>query len=601
MKISEFFMSGFGIFSGVHRDGLSGGLNVFVGDNEAGKSTLLAFFRAVFFGFETGTSRENQYKPVANVEHGGVIKLRFERDDKEYAIRRGPGRAQGVAQVTIPDGTIAGEEMIGRLLPGVTKDLHRNVFAFSLDELQGLESLKGQDVRSRIYSYGAGTGQVSAVDVEKQLDAEMAALFSPRAGKPKINALFTQIDAAQAEIRELSTVSGDYDTLRIELSALNAKIEAVHETMAALQREISRLERLTERTDEAARAVELKHGELDAERQRLLAESEPATGGTQHGPFAGIRLPTLVLGACSIALSVALRENLFASAAFGLLGLIVAAAGFRIQAGIEASEKRRQAELQDQAVRLRDEVIARIRREVDELESVLSATDMPSVRSDLAGMREERERLRAESADLLDRRGRTGQRIAELENSDELSASLFREKALRAQLDKHASDWAAKAICKAILQKTRQKYEREKQPRVIQAASRFLGEITSGAYARVFSPLGQEEVQLETPGGMRKDVAKLSRGTREQLYLSLRFGLILEYGQNAEPLPVIMDDILVNFDPDRSRAAARAILELAKTNQVFFFTCHPWIADMFGELDASVSRFEVGEGKITAA
>ncbi len=72
MRITEFFISGFGIFANENVTGVSPGLNVLLGDNEAGKSTLLNFFRAVFFGFESGASKFNQYKPVAEVAHDAV-------------------------------------------------------------------------------------------------------------------------------------------------------------------------------------------------------------------------------------------------------------------------------------------------------------------------------------------------------------------------------------------------------------------------------------------------------------------------------------------------------------------------------------------------
>ncbi|MCE5313497.1 MAG: AAA family ATPase [Armatimonadota bacterium] len=697
MKISEFFISGFGVFSGIRRDGLSGGLNVFVGDNEAGKSTLLAFFRAIFFGFEIGTSRENPYKPVADVEHGGLIKLHFDRDGRQYIIKRGPGRAQGLVEVTLPDGSIAGEEMIGQLIPGVTKDLYRNVFAFSLDELQGLESLKGQDVRSRIYSYGTGAGHISAVDVEKRLDSEMAALFSPRASRPAINALLAEIDNSQAKLRELSAVGGDYDNLRAQLAGLNKAIEEIETSSDAVHREIvrleqmdkawpsweslyaartsleripgievfpqdgvARLERLTEKLSDAKRRVELKRGDLEAEKQRQSEDDRSVEDNAAHVRLASAKHIGIVIAACSIMLAAAFRQNILAAAAFGLLGLIAAATGFKIQAGIEASEKRRRAELLEQSGRLRGELVERISREMQLLdcelrqaqeerealiraggaadeedfrrrasnyvrrnellreiekreseieliagqgngpavESALTSTDQLSIGSALQLQREKRASLASELADHTHKRGATSQKIAEMEKSDELSDALLHERSLKAQLEKHSSEWASKAICRAILQQTRSKYERERQPRVIRAASGFVSAITSGKYARILSPMGREEVELETPEGLRKDVAKLSRGTREQLYLALRFGLILEYALSAEPLPVIMDDILVNFDPGRSRAAACAILELSKSNQVMFFTCHPEIAELFAGLDPSILRFRVSRGEI---
>ena len=40
-------------------------------------------------------------------------------------------------------------------------------------------------------------------------------------------------------------------------------------------------------------------------------------------------------------------------------------------------------------------------------------------------------------------------------------------------------------------------------------------------------------------------------------------------------MPVVMDDILVNFDPERAQEACRAIGELSKDQQVLLFTCHP--------------------------
>jgi len=191
------------------------------------------------------------------------------------------------------------------------------------------------------------------------------------------------------------------------------------------------------------------------------------------------------------------------------------------------------------------------------------------------------------------------QAVEAIERSDELSASMMEEKSIRARIDELSSEWAQRAVCKALLERTRHRYEREKQPRVIREASTFVSKITDDAYTGLYAPLGQDDIQLETREGIRRDVSKLSRGTREQLYLSLRFGLIREYGSSAEPLPVIMDDILVNFDPVRSKAAARAIVELSQTNQIIFFTCHPATVGMFTELGDDLALFDVGDGRVT--
>jgi uncharacterized protein YhaN len=79
------------------------------------------------------------------------------------------------------------------------------------------------------------------------------------------------------------------------------------------------------------------------------------------------------------------------------------------------------------------------------------------------------------------------------------------------------------------------------------------------------------------------DESLLSRGTLEQVYLSLRLAnLELHYGDGLG-VPVLMDDILVNFDPDRAARAAKVLEQFSRETgiQVLFFTCHPHVASLF--------------------
>jgi uncharacterized protein YhaN len=60
----------------------------------------------------------------------------------------------------------------------------------------------------------------------------------------------------------------------------------------------------------------------------------------------------------------------------------------------------------------------------------------------------------------------------------------------------------------------------------------------------------------------------------EQLLLALRLGLIKVYEDQAEPMPIIMDDIMVNFDDNRGPLAIKALAEFAVNRQVLVLTCH---------------------------
>ena len=66
----------------------------------------------------------------------------------------------------------------------------------------------------------------------------------------------------------------------------------------------------------------------------------------------------------------------------------------------------------------------------------------------------------------------------------------------------------------------------------------------------------------------------MSRGTREQLYLSMRLGLIEEYESRSEPLPIVMDDVLVNFDDPRKARVIEMLKQFAQSRQIIVLTCH---------------------------
>ena len=86
-----------------------------------------------------------------------------------------------------------------------------------------------------------------------------------------------------------------------------------------------------------------------------------------------------------------------------------------------------------------------------------------------------------------------------------------------------------------------------------------------------------------TPSGITKTVNQLSRGTREQMYLALRFGLIQEFSENSVSLPIVFDDALVNSDPQRASLVVEEFIKLAQHNQILVFTCHPTFVQQFSD------------------
>ncbi len=119
-------------------------------------------------------------------------------------------------------------------------------------------------------------------------------------------------------------------------------------------------------------------------------------------------------------------------------------------------------------------------------------------------------------------------------------------------------------------------------------ASQNFKTFTNDAYTNVEAVLGEDVIRVIEANGGIKSIDALSRGTTEQLYLAMRFALIEEYGQHRERMPVLMDDVMVNFDPERTRLACDAIVEFSQRHQVLLLTCHPQTVDMLK--DAATQR-----------
>ena len=201
--------------------------------------------------------------------------------------------------------------------------------------------------------------------------------------------------------------------------------------------------------------------------------------------------------------------------------------------------------------------------------------------------------------------GSVNERLAQMSRDGKLGELLFEQRTLQQQLSDATKRWATLVVCRHLLEEARGVYERERQPQVIVEAGRFLEIMTNSRY-RLMSPVGEGSIQLEDVALRRKQENVWSSGLADQVYLAIRLGLAREFGRHAEPLPVILDDILVRFDPSRLLGAARIILEFAKEQQVLLFSCHPEFKDVIERacrdsqlLEVVVSHYNISDGMIS--
>lgn len=150
----------------------------------------------------------------------------------------------------------------------------------------------------------------------------------------------------------------------------------------------------------------------------------------------------------------------------------------------------------------------------------------------------------------------------------------------RAALNRYSRDWAVLTLARTLLTRAKKRYETERQPAVIKSAETCFASVTAGVYDKIIKPLDTDDLHIRDTGGRTKGVLEMSRGTREQLYLCLRLGLIEEYESRAEPLPVIMDDVFVNFDDDRKPRIVELLRQFSEDRQVLMLTCHRQTRDL---------------------
>jgi len=114
--------------------------------------------------------------------------------------------------------------------------------------------------------------------------------------------------------------------------------------------------------------------------------------------------------------------------------------------------------------------------------------------------------------------------------------------------------------------------------------------MTGGRYRRVWTPLDEKVLRVDDAEGHALPIEVLSRGTREQLFLSLRLALANSYARRGAQLPLVLDDVLVNFDLARAKAAAGVLRDFARSgHQLLVFTCHEHIMKLFKSLKVPVS------------
>ncbi|MBP1154810.1 MULTISPECIES: AAA family ATPase [unclassified Paenibacillus] len=223
--------------------------------------------------------------------------------------------------------------------------------------------------------------------------------------------------------------------------------------------------------------------------------------------------------------------------------------------------------------------------QLDRLNNELERRHAADLEEDLIGLQVNIESVRGQLEHAREEKTRRRYELERLISGGDHADKLQTVEERRAELQRLIKRWAVHAMCSSLFVRTKKMYEHEKQPSVMQRASAYFERITAGRYVRMIAPLGEQRVLAEKENGEQLDTVHLSRGTAEQMYLCIRFALADEYAAAGIRLPLVIDDLFVNFDDERLGYGLELLQSVSQRHQLMLFTCHRHV------LEAYESRF----------
>jgi len=173
-----------------------------------------------------------------------------------------------------------------------------------------------------------------------------------------------------------------------------------------------------------------------------------------------------------------------------------------------------------------------------------------------------------------------------LDGTDQAArAEAQRQEAIAAMADT-AERYLRLQTAARLLKWSIEKFRETKQGPMLSKASTIFNGLTMDSFSRLLVDSAGDAPRLfgVRPGGEQVDVTGMSEGSRDQLYLALRLAALdlqVEQGLN---MPLIADDLFINFDDRRTAAGLKVLGDLSRSMQVIFLTHHDHLVPLAKEV-----------------
>ncbi len=220
---------------------------------------------------------------------------------------------------------------------------------------------------------------------------------------------------------------------------------------------------------------------------------------------------------------------------------------------------------------------------LEDLEALAAGQDVDALPGKIAALRASVDEIKADIRPLTEKVGQEKNELARM-NGDDAAARIAEEmQEVLASISRMTERYIRLKLASRVLRAEIERFRAANQGPLLAIASDLFAKLTLGSFSGLRADIDEADRPVLIglrQNGLQVKVDGMSSGTRDQLYLALRLASLELRSRNMEPMPFIVDDILINFDEERSRATLEVFAGMADRNQIIMFTHQAQIADM---------------------
>ena len=611
MKVEEIKINAFGTLKNKEIN-LSDKINIIHGKNESGKSTLLTYIKTAFYGISRNKNGKeisdyDKYKPWSGEEFSGKIKYTLDNGEQFEIFRDFNKKNPKIYNAKLEDVTnqFNIDKKEGSQFFFEQVGIDENIFTSTImaEQLEVKLSEQRQNILIQKIANIAGTGN-SNMSYNKAKDRlnkkQLDEVGTERTqGKP-INILKNKIKNIEQILGKLNLYKENKSIIEQNKIKIKNKIQE-QEQRKELIKQISELNGKiiieTEKANYKRNIKEEKESriqELINEKNKLIQENK--NNKTNNKLFIIIFLVLISL----LIANIVIIKNKFIT----YTTLILVGAEIVIYYLAKAQKEKRKKEVIKNNTDLINTKIELLEKEKEVIEEEIKTEE-----NELKAEKEHiKNKYNIELYDIENSKNDLEQITNEInEGKIKLNTLEIEEKGISSQLEElitlqeeheNLSEQLKEIeqknyeinLAKEFLEKAYEKMKINITPKFTENLSQTIKNITNDKYSKV-NINDENGLIIEMQNGEYVSAEKLSIGTIDQLYLSLRMSMVEEISK--EKMPIILDEAFAYYDDERLENILKYLIERFNNHQLIIFTCTNREKEILNKLNYKFNNIEL--------